>query len=1457
MSQSASAGGQPTSYKTNVNRAKTKRWVEAKSYSYDGDDWGDVDDYDEYGGYDEPPPAPKPTGLRQRGQSATQMPQDVSAVQADAQQSPAGHDRPIYGNLGAPHLQQQYGARSVTSPQHQQQQSVGRSNSFDRNDERRVFSAGIPPQNMGNVPPGLYGAPNTIQGQAVAAHDQHPGRTQVGNLGQPQQGTTRVPVQVLNRQSMESESRQATQANAPGPSYRGVSYSEQPRNSSMDSRTQSMTSNNSKLDFHDRRDFSPSALPPPLHTRGSPSPDSRLPPRKSSLSQTNSPTLPYSTQVPPVSSSVDPGNKMPLQRERAGSSTDKVLPFVRPADIYRRMEEEKEKERQSQDSARPSMEAIIGRPSERPSLDSKRDSESGQRLKPKLDPVTERKSEYGFEGGNVDNRVENNERRPTTSKRFEIKKPASTTTSTGSKSFRGPMLPDVARMSGFGDSFLGSSGGFGDEFSSQFGFAGPTSQAELPVPIETNRDSDLQHQPSLGFTSAVHQAFDTAEEQVPPTPSSTANSTVGRSASGGTSTVSPIMSRGPSTATQEMNVKMPGIDDVTTPIQTEETGRAGTRPISANSLGTPTQTTENTVPSQSTLPQTTNEPPPSFIPGYRRNSGTPSPDNSPARTPALDAYRHLRHPEEVELATATPTPTDTESSANASFQDSDRASPEGTSAKKTVFDDLDRSDEPVAGPEPAAGIGLGRSNQTELPFSPTQNTLRHRAGSSGSGRVRNLADKFESGSRPGSAHSTTPRASILGINEQKRDDFAPPRPFNDRAESFRPQLPGGWESSASIAPAAALNKQEWANKTVQGRGQIDVQEPATASAVNNEPTSSASQIKDASEEAFAAVATAGSALAGAFAAAAGMNQISSDNSAPLTPAGGQGSHGSFDGQTTSTRDRTTSVDTVLHPGASRPHMLNAMDDEASTAAPTPLPEHNPQTVDNGATPAYFDAPNSGNVGSIEHATTSDDPISTRQPSSLPPLSTGTSTQQYESDRLRREIVRELTPNVSSEPTTAGSDSLHQLPSRHPTDQSEIRHGRESGVLPKEYESYWNDENSDSGSSAFSAEPGQVEDATTAKRQQGAAVVSEPFFSSRKTSQVPVESAATTQPSEARPHMLPHRFSWEKPLQDLSTAPPTQQSHPAPQDVSRTTSIPASSTVVQRSTESGQEDHQASGQTPPLANEMGYGPEDQKEVEEPEKALPTYPEGLEPVQPPIEKSSFGSPLLDSAERFDDPGLQSQVMQPRMQQEDTPTESTIPVVVRDGELPPPPLHADAQPKIPAFREILALKEPSERIRAYNQTREQFANLNTGLAHWLAITSSDLPEHADLLSSQGQPAPISQSHKPSPSRSKLGALLPTGTQSSQQPYYQQYLNATPQSSAPDGRVIGGAIGGGVSQGFSPSGGSGGKMSSQQVQAKSKELLHTAGVFGGKANVAAKGLFSKGKSKLKSSGGTEKVDR
>lgn len=59
----ASASSNPISFRTNVNRSKTKRWLEAKQYSYDGGEWGDEDDEeDEHPAVPQPPYATDRTG---------------------------------------------------------------------------------------------------------------------------------------------------------------------------------------------------------------------------------------------------------------------------------------------------------------------------------------------------------------------------------------------------------------------------------------------------------------------------------------------------------------------------------------------------------------------------------------------------------------------------------------------------------------------------------------------------------------------------------------------------------------------------------------------------------------------------------------------------------------------------------------------------------------------------------------------------------------------------------------------------------------------------------------------------------------------------------------------------------------------------------------------------------------------------------------------------------------------------------------------------------------------------------------------------------------------------------------------------------------------------------------------------------------------------------------------------
>lgn len=147
----------------------------------------------------------------------------------------------------------------------------------------------------------------------------------------------------------------------------------------------------------------------------------------------------------------------------------------------------------------------------------------------------------------------------------------------------------------------------------------------------------LSHQPSAGFRSVVHKAFDNqGDSSVPASPVSRDNtqSGVSRSDTNSTRSISPIMSRVPSVATAQQRQQE---RDAVVPSIAEET---------------PLEVAKSRPPHDSTAPQITSRPSimrkptsnhsrnvsseiPGFTPGYRRSMDTPSPNNSPARTPGL------------------------------------------------------------------------------------------------------------------------------------------------------------------------------------------------------------------------------------------------------------------------------------------------------------------------------------------------------------------------------------------------------------------------------------------------------------------------------------------------------------------------------------------------------------------------------------------------------------------------------------------------------------------------------------------------------------------------------------------------------------------------------------------------------------------------------------------------------
>ncbi|MCJ1397590.1 hypothetical protein MMC11_000784 [Xylographa trunciseda] len=1424
------AGGPPTSFKTNVNRAKTKRWVEAKSYSYDGDDWGEVDDYDEYGGYDTGLPQ-KATGLRQQGQSAASA-AGVFHGQESMLQSPVETREQIYIAPGGQpsQLQQEYGGHSAVSSHAYQQPVQGRNDSFNQGDERRTFSAGGPQYMDSNI--GLVGQLPFQQDQALPS----------GNLQiqMPAQGPQMYQQANQNRSRPSMEGQQRPSGQGPPPtSYRGGPYTDRPRQPGDGSRTQSMTSTASSQEFHNRRDFSPSAMPQPLHTQVR-----EQPPRKSSLGQDDTPRVAggplqsqMSAQVPTAAYSDIGGASRPTDFGGRVDNTVKPLPFVRPADIYRRMAEEKAKERESQESSRPSMDAITGsqpllpretspsRSAGRPNLDTSRSVLKAQRsfeagderdpypgTKPSLNPVAESTSEHGVENIALAKAIPELGSNPGDEAGAAQAQPA---TSADRGSSGSPRLPDVPRMSGFGESFLGSMGNTYGSLQNPDPSEARTAEIPRSPAYLSTQDvpaSALQHEPSQGFRSVVSKAF---EDQVPPTPTSTTGSAVERSNSESTNDISPIVSRAPSAVTPETRMRQADAMNGNIPAIAEEPITGTPRPSSQDTISASKSMARKPSPSQGQQLRPATPVSPPVIPGHRRNISTPSPDNSPARTPAVEMSQQLRQPQEAELAVTTPTSMTHRSSTGSNVMPR-------TSDK--ILDNL---------------IIPGSASNTDTETIAATGSTLGRADSPSKSRVRDLADRFESRDLSRQTSNSSLQATTASPKSGNVENNLPLRPPAERVESFRPHLPGGWDSYAPNAPASSgqpllrsqtleLANNERVNNPSSEPSALQTTQEETLTASNyhaneSEPittsdipddsmdvtpttvkrTLSKSPEQPSISDPFSAVAAAGAALAGAFTAAVGLDQQGLGDEQPSA------SQIARPDDFSAARGRSASMrDATFHPEASKPWTFQD-DESASSVAPTPL-DTMPDQHNEADNLNYF--PPVVPLKQRPYPIETRDETTPSRPQMLPTMSTETSPNDSESDRLRKQLVRELSPHIEHFP----EDQL-MMPSVTQPDESGLssspsmrRQEHDSMFLPQEYESYWNGSNNgDSNIHQAGHQDTPMEGLTSRDVVENAAVETPPSMGAEipgvSTEPVlnPIHSNNTSPFLGVRPNQLTHRFSWEPVPEEINA--PLEDGTPG--DVSEkerlADQLPNASTSAETDTQ--------------VASLDSY--EAEKEV----------PADLDQNLPQMSK-----PL---------PQIQ---LQP---ENNNRSEIRAEQAATTTALPPLPTDPSS---IPPFRTILALKDPTERINTYKTTREQFAHMNTGLDHWLLTTMNDLPEHSDLLTNGGVFGNIS-GHRPSPSRTRFPGLRAVSGQSPQPPQHQQYLGTNSQMMPPSSNSPA-AIRSANSSGYSPASSSG-RVSGHHMQAKGKDLLHSAGLFGGKANTAAKGLFSKGRSRFRGSGSADKA--
>ena len=470
------------------------------------------------------------------------------------------------------------------------------------------------------------------------------------------------------------------------------------------------------------------------------------------------------------------------------------------------------------------------------------------------------------------------------------------------------------------------------------------------------------------------------------------------------------------------------------------------------------------------------------------------------------------------------------------------------------------------------------------------------------------------------------------------------------------------------------------------------------------------------------------------------------------------------------------------------------------------------------------------------------------------MSTATSSPKKESDHLREEIIKSLSP-------TKEAGSFSAFPNSPPNSAGLAR---ESTYLHNVYDDYYGDDKTETD--AAEAEPVPELPQNLPPRDLSpvaeAAVQVEP-----PPPEVPALSPRSPLRGPAAQGLaetgnLRKRFSWEADGEDgkaAAPAPAVAEPLPAPEPKSLSVVPPARLPTPTPANSAAQSPSVSSARPSPAV--PTHHAALQLQAGSPTAGVPhpaSQAGALSPLagstgpEPPSPVSVLSDGNVGPAKEADSRRL-SLADEKAMAQSSshavarTPPPEQHPALARPSQPPPlsqpshqpPPPGGAALPTSPpgsflSFRQCMSYATIGERIQALQETRERFATTDQGLAAWVEFMAEQ-PEHATAAH---------------PFRESVGVGTPAGrveqmpqpaTPNPQQPYYQQYLNASSSNiaaPAPAPRPQGGP------QPPSQFGNNSDfKHSGAQVGAKSKELLMAAGKAG-------KGLFSKGKSKLRGTG-------
>lgn len=1435
-----SAPSQYSSFKTNVGRTITKKWKDANKISYDGDDWGDDDEYDE--------PIP------------------VSA----------GNPRhPAWGQQPNIHPSN----RSVTNPS----PSYGGGRlSFDRGDERRTFSSGAFESAYPTTQRSPFPEPQHEYDDVPFPNFNGPPPLRVDTYGQgPMQPGFRPGSRGRNFQQYEE-----APFSAPGtypPSRRSGSSNRPP-----------------PIDPYQRHD---SPMRP--GSRGSTASNRQYPPRKQSLSQQAPPPLDYMRANQPANPSapdpVEPDDNRPIPV------------FVRPSDIYKRMEEEKEKARKSQDSPqRPSIDSTTGQMRREsidappPFPDSKahttavaqapaEEIDNTRRLKPNtLDTVPERKSEYGFDNmmSQADKPQSPSKDSPIASKQPEetpvvgvTRQPTdassvsnytdrpdpisastiSRNVSVGERAFEhNPPdlgkptfdLPTINRMSDFGMD-LGLEGGDSRGATSGRIEATTDAQAQSSSASRTLDLHSLHHQPSLGYRSMVQQAFEQSESQPEFSPTSASN-TIDRSNSDATTDISPIITYRPDenlhTANPQINSPSAGEGVHGHSRQTSEATLKAYEPRSPDSDFS------------SAKPVRT---------GYRRDITPPSRDNSPARRPLSIERSTPIQPMQgfVERATANDAVSDDSMRESSSAEKPLPESPAGQdditdtnapNAERTTSDEWQEWQAHKKQFNQQAGFPDSGPATPHVP-SPLQ-----RSETPAKGTVRDLAGKLETQSG-----RSTPSNAGSQVTSPVIEQIRPPVP--SRNESFRPAIPGGWQSFSSTTGVGP------STHGIAGGSSGDTTSrstppfaPPRLDSSDSIPTAKA-PAKGSDDDgsikgkAFAAAASAGTALAHSLA-----NHRLSDRTQDSEVPSEESSENEWDTSSTDSKAESKVVDSSLRPEIDQsPDQDTPKATRVSAEKPSSSSEPSKEeSLSDGETTEpednYVPAP----LRTSRNFSDSSNPRP-RVPDVLLPQESPTAA---DNERLEEEIEKSLTPKSSTyygEVTAQGNGAGALEPAS--SDSAPLERAVEAATSTPYGPHTQSIQANTESSFAVAVLPATVGQPSSGRRSPSLSLpIAQGIKPGFPRTESPSEQALEQHshqglrtPSEQGPEHLnvsrleqldqpiPSDFDRSR-SQSLLSGLPSQQTDPGATSLS----VPHTEPQIQSRPESQTLPHSQFA-PPQQSNDVGHNEQQDpisetgtqalqsdmfdRIISQPSEPRPflkqrfswetgseetptavtpkqsaatpstTSPDTIRTEVPPQSDpagASWRGPTEDASTGSETVALQASedtVQSPQLMEQSTlqtpihspPIRSTPSEPFNTRPAQREPLAKASGPEPVSLRDIMSLDSPQARMKAYSETRATYANSDGQLENWLL--SMQNPEHAEIFAVNGlvsQDASEAMPYKPSPRR-----------------------------------ILTDSAG------------------ARQMQEDGKRLMAKAGKFGGKAGTAAKGLFAKGKEKMRHVSHGEKV--